>query len=99
MIARPRRAKRFDRLAEELELRGLGTHRAADRCSNTMNQLSPRQREKVGDHLLSRSVFGLRAPTLYPRRLRLDLNNLEQFRPALQQRLDGGRVSDAYAKR
>jgi len=64
-----------------------------------VHELAPGQRRDVVTDLLSHHVGRVGIGNLHPRRLRLDLEDVDQFRTRRDERLEGGAVDDADAER
>ena len=99
VVARPGCLELADRIAEELQLRRVGPDRSAHRGADAVDELAPRQADDVLEHLLVHAVRLAWVARLDPRRLRLDLQHLDQLRPTLEQRLGRAVVGEADAER
>ena len=94
VIADPWRTESTDGIAEQIELRAIGPHGTSDGRANAVHELSPWQCEEMLDHLLFDRVSRAWSRRSHPRRLRFDLDDVEQFRLAIEQWLDRRRIGD-----
>jgi hypothetical protein len=98
VVTRPGRVEPLDHRSKEVELLGVRCDRSPDRRPDAVDQLASGQTGDMGENL--GPEFEIRGSVGQPRPqgLRLDLHDVEQIGPGLEQPIDRAGVADADAE-